>query len=846
MALVLKDRVKETSVSVGTGDIVLAGATGAYQTFGVIGDGNTTYYCIAGQTTSEWEVGIGTYTSGTTSISRDTILASSNSDTIVTFSAGTKDVFCTYPSEKSVYEEADGDTLINAGPITVLGPGVSGIPMPYDDTLGRFYGNVDSYQQVYIQNQYNGTDASADIVAYNDLGDGTNYFVDMGIAGSSYSSVDYPIFSANSAYLYNSGLTTGTGAAGETSELLIGTGTLNSDLVLFTGGVDVTNEAVRISGADQTIEVQKGVTLNETLDVTGAATFGSTVLLDADPSLALQAATKQYVDNAVAAGLEIHTPVRLEQGANLTATYDNGTAGVGATLTNAGTQVALEIDGVATSASDRILVYGQTASAENGVYVVTDIGSGATNWVLTRATDADTYGDNDPTKLSQGAYFYVTSGMTGAGESYVLSTVGVIVFGTTALTFSQFSASPTYVGGTNIDITGQTISLTGTVGPTNGGTGVNTVTTGDLLYGSASNTWSKLAKGSAYQSVVMNGSGTQLEWNAVNLSSSVAVTGSLGATYGGTGQTAYATGDTLYSSATNTISKLSGNTTTTKQFLSQTGTGSASQAPAWASISATDIQSGTLTAVRGGTGQSSYAVGDLLYADTTTSLAKLADVAVGNVLISGGISAAPAWGKVALASAVSGTLPVANGGTGVTSSTGSGNVVLSTSPTLVTPALGTPSSGNLANCTFPTLNQNTTGSAATFTSTTQNSQFNSIGVGTAGSGTAGEIRATNNITAYYSDDRFKTNLGNIPNALDKVQTLNGFYYEANELAQSYGYEIKREVGVSAQQVQAIMPEVVAPAPIDENYLTVRYERLVPLLIEAIKELKAEVDLLKGK
>ena len=180
----------------------------------------------------------------------------------------------------------------------------------------------------------------------------------------------------------------------------------------------------------------------------------------------------------------------------------------------------------------------------------------------------------------------------------------------------------------------------------------------------------------------------------------------------------------------------------------------------------------------------------------------------------------------------------------VTGETGTGAVVFATSPTLVTPVLGTPASGTLTNCTFPTLNQSTTGSAATFTSTSQNSQFNSIGVGTAGSGTAGEIRATNNITAYYSDDRFKTNLGNIPDALAKVMTLNGFYYEANELAQSYGYEKVLEVGVSAQQVQAVQPMVVAPAPIDENYLTVRYERLVPLLIEAIKELNAKVATLE--
>ena len=246
----------------------------------------------------------------------------------------------------------------------------------------------------------------------------------------------------------------------------------------------------------------------------------------------------------------------------------------------------------------------------------------------------------------------------------------------------------------------------------------------------------------------------------------------------------------------------------------------------------------------GGTGFASYTVGDLLYADTTTSLAKLAGAAVGNALISGGVASAPSYGKIGLATHVSGTLPVANGGTGVTSSTGTGSVVLSDSPTLVTPALGTPASGNLANCTFPTLNQNTTGSAATFTSTTQNSQFNSIGVNTAASGTAGQIRATGDIVAHYSDDRLKTKLGNIENALAKVRTLSGFYYEANDVAQAFGYEVKREVGVSAQQVQAVQPEVVAPAPIDDKYLTVKYERLVPLLIEAIKELDSELQSIK--
>jgi hypothetical protein len=125
-------------------------------------------------------------------------------------------------------------------------------------------------------------------------------------------------------------------------------------------------------------------------------------------------------------------------------------------------------------------------------------------------------------------------------------------------------------------------------------------------------------------------------------------------------------------------------------------------------------------------------------------------------------------------------------------------------------------------------------------------QFSSIGVGTTASGTAGEIRATGDITAYFSDDRLKTKLGNIENALSKVEQLSGFYYEANEIAQELGYNAKREVGVSAQEVQKVMPEVIAPAPIDEQYLTVKYERMVPLLIEAIKELKQQVDDIKNQ
>jgi hypothetical protein len=165
-------------------------------------------------------------------------------------------------------------------------------------------------------------------------------------------------------------------------------------------------------------------------------------------------------------------------------------------------------------------------------------------------------------------------------------------------------------------------------------------------------------------------------------------------------------------------------------------------------------------------------------------------------------------------------------------------------------AAGVPVFRAIVAADIPTLNQNTSGTSAGLTGSPNvtlgtilagNSQLNSLGIGTAASGTAGEIRAINNITAYYSDDRLKTKLGNIQDALAKVKTLSGFYYEANQTAQDLGYEPIREVGVSAQQVQSVLPEVVVPAPIDEKYLTVRYEKLIPLLIEAIKELDAKIE-----
>ena len=116
MALVVKDRVKETTTTTGTGAITLAGAETGFQSFSVVGDGNTTYYVIEDGT--DWEVGVGTYTSSGTTLSRDTILESSNSGSAVDWSAGTKNVFVSYPAEKSTYLDGSGNLVIDGSAVT--------------------------------------------------------------------------------------------------------------------------------------------------------------------------------------------------------------------------------------------------------------------------------------------------------------------------------------------------------------------------------------------------------------------------------------------------------------------------------------------------------------------------------------------------------------------------------------------------------------------------------------------------------------------------------------------------------------------------------------------------------
>jgi len=231
----------------------------------------------------------------------------------------------------------------------------------------------------------------------------------------------------------------------------------------------------------------------------------------------------------------------------------------------------------------------------------------------------------------------------------------------------------------------------------------------------------------------------------------------------------------------------------------------------------------TIATTHGGTGLTSFTSGGAVYATSTSAL-------------------------------TTGTLPVASGGTGITTAPSSGTLLIGTSAGGYSSATLT---GTLNRVTVTNSSGGITLSAPQDIATTSNPQFGSLGIGTAASGTAGEIRATNQITSYYSDERLKEDIVEITDALEKIMTLRGVTYKPNSIAESLGYKKQNEVGVIAQDVEKVLPEAVKPAPFDimlfenteisksgQNYKTVQYEKLVPLLIEAIKELNKEIKQLK--
>ena len=292
----------------------------------------------------------------------------------------------------------------------------------------------------------------------------------------------------------------------------------------------------------------------------------------AEPTQSSDAATKNYVD-AVKTGLDVKDSVIVATTANLTATYSNGTSGVGATLTNSGTQAAITIDSRVLTVGERVLVKDQTTALQNGFYKVTTVGTASTNWVLTRSTDAD-----ENSEITPGAFTFVEEGTVGANNGYVCTNVGSITIGTTAISFVQFSGAGSVIAGDGLTKSGNTLNAVGTnnrisisadaIDISASYVGQTSITTLGTI---GTGTWQGSVIGATY-----GGTGVNNGSNTLTLAGNVTHAGAFTRTFTATANT------TLTLPVTGTLATLAGTETLTNKTLT-------------APVIATIVNTGTLT-----------------------------------------------------------------------------------------------------------------------------------------------------------------------------------------------------------------------------------------------------------
>jgi hypothetical protein len=533
MALVVKDRVQENSTTSGTGTLTLSGAVPGFQSFAVIGNGNTTFYTIYDNVAQVWEVGVGTYTSSGTTLSRDTVLSNSSGTTSpITLAGNTVSVFVTYPAEKSVNLNASG----NVSPLGTISSGTWN-----GSTIGVAYGGTgvttssgansvvlrDANQNINVNrvNQANtNTTAAAGTTA---LTTASSYIHSLiGTGGQTYTLPDATTLTTGVAFVFNN-LATGNITIQDYATATIGTIPSGG-----AGAVFLTNNATVGGTWDLHSYLPEGVTFG-----TNAFNLGSAI---------------------VSGG-----------------TWQGGTIGT-----------AYGGTGLTSFSAANYALYSTSSSTLTAGTL--PVAAGGTN-VTSFTANGIVYGNGTS------ALGVTAAGAT--GEVLIGNTGSAPTWGT--ISSSLVSSFQTSLSGlTPSTATTGAVTLAGTLGPTSGGTGISSYAVGDLLFANTTTSLDRIPVGT--NGYVLTSNGTAPAWAALPntvasfqtslsgltpstaTSGAVTLAGTLGATSGGTSQSTYATGDILYASATNTLSKLTAGTN--GQVLTL-----ASGVPSWASSTASGV-----------------------------------------------------------------------------------------------------------------------------------------------------------------------------------------------------------------------------------------------------------------
>ena len=556
MTFLLVNRVRETTISPGTGTATLAGAALGYQTFSAgVGANNTTYYVIADQSGANWEVGYGTVGAGGTTLARTTVLSSSNAGSLVNFSSGTQDVWVDYPANKAVFQDSTGTVSVPVLLTTSTTSTTPNLSFNASNTpLSAGASISGSYLQAILQNKSGTAGASINYVLSNDLGTDSTYYGEFGMNSSVYSSGTPTDF-----YSINNGIY----FSGHDGDITFGSGNGFKSYFAW-GSSGQSAHVINASGA-----LGFSTNLGTTPALSGTTGYGT---------------AGQVPVSAGSTGAVSWSSTPTLTGTNFTGVP------ISTAISGLGTGVATAL-AVAVGSAGAFVVNGGALGTPSSGTLTNTTGFPAANLAGTALASA-----------------IVTSSLTSVG------TIGTGVWQGT------------------------------TIGAVYGGTGQSTVTTGDLLYGSATNTWSKLGIGST---------GTILRV--------VAGIPAWGTDYTGTVTS-------VAQSFTGGLISVSGSPITT---------------------------SGTLALTVAGTS------GGIPYFSSASTWATSAVLTANALMIGGGAAVAPS--TITTGTGVVTALGVAVGSAGAFVVNGG--------------ALGTPSSGTLTNCTFPTLNQNTTGTASNVTGT---------------------------------------------------------------------------------------------------------------------------------